>query len=45
MRECRVFMFPLFLIVILFAVAFDAVAQNTRSSSTLPYLDTSLPTD
>jgi len=45
MRECRVFMFPLFLIVILFAVAFHAVAQTTTSSSTLPYLDTSLPTD
>ena len=41
MRECRVFTFPL-LLVVLFAAAFHADAQTTEASSSLPYLDPAL---
>src|SRR5258708_5024357 len=42
MRECRVFTFPL-LLVVLFAAAFHADAQTTEALGSLPYLDPELP--
>jgi beta-glucosidase len=42
MRECRVFTFPLLLLVLL-AAAFHTDAQTTEASSSLPYLNPTLP--